>query len=104
MKPSTVQSSVTAGAILADARDVAGIDGQQRAHAQRRRGPGRAMPPMADSSTLSVSSWRTMRPRPAPMAERMAISRERPVARASSRLATLAQAISSTQPTAPSRT
>ena len=39
----------------------------------------------------------------APSAERTAISRERPVARASSRLATLAQAISSTNATAPSR-
>jgi hypothetical protein len=61
-------------------------------------------PPMADSSTLSVSSWTMMRPRPAPMAERMAISRRRPVARTSSRLATLAQAISRTRPTAPSST
>ena len=58
-------------------------------------------PPIADSSTLSVSSCTMMRPRPAPMAERMAISRRRPVARTSSRLATLAQAISRTRPTAP---
>ena len=48
-------------------------------------------PPIADSSTLSVSSCTMMRPRPAPMAERMAISRRRPVARTSSRLATLAR-------------
>ena len=41
--------------------------------------------------------------RPAPSAARTAISRARPVARASSRLATLAQAISSTKPTAPLR-
>ena len=45
-----------------------------------------------------------MRARPAPRAERMANSRLRPVARTSSRLATLAQAISSTRVTAPRRT
>ena len=61
-------------------------------------------PPIAESSTLSVSSCAMMRPRPAPIAERIAISRRRPVARTSSRLATLAQAISSTRPTAPSST
>ena len=53
-------------------------------------------------STLSVSSWRTMRPRPAPSAERTAISRCRTVALDSSRFATLAHAISSsTRLTAP---
>ena len=50
-----------------------------------------------------MSSWRTMRPRPAPRAERMANSRWRPVARTSRRLATLAQAISNTSPQAPSQ-
>ena len=55
----------------------------------------------APSSRLSVSSWRMMRPRPAPRAARTDISRARAVARASSRLATLAQAISSTKVTAP---
>ena len=60
--------------------------------------------PARESSTLSVSSCRTMRARPAPMATRMAISRRRPMARASSRLATLAQAISSTRLTAPTST
>ena len=60
------------------------------------------MPPARESNTLSVSNWRTMRPRPAPIAARMANSRLRPVARTSSRLATLAHAISSTSPTAPS--
>jgi len=44
-----------------------------------------------------------MRPRPAPIAARIAISRWRSAARASSRLATFAQAMSSTSPTAPSR-
>ena len=45
-----------------------------------------------------------MRPREPPIAARMAISRRRPVARTSSRLATLAQAISSTKLTAPPST
>ena len=60
------------------------------------------MPPARESNTLSVSNWRTMRARPAPSAERIANSRLRTVARTSSRLATLAQEISSTSPTAPS--
>ena len=50
---------------------------------------------------LSVSNCRTMRPRPAPSAARTAISRCRAVARASSRFATFAHAISSTSVTAP---
>ena len=45
-----------------------------------------------------------MRPREPPIAARIAISRRRPVARTSSRLATLAQAISSTRLTAPAST
>src|SRR5437762_2346956 len=45
-----------------------------------------------------------MRPRPAPIAARIAISRRRPVARTSSRFATFAHAISSTNPTAPAST
>ena len=60
------------------------------------------IPPASESNTLSVSNWRTMRARPAPSAERIANSRLRTVARTSSRLATLAQEISSTSPTAPS--
>ena len=48
-----------------------------------------------------MSNWRMMWPRPAPSAERVASSRFRAVARISSRLATLAQAINSTSPTAP---
>ena len=54
-------------------------------------------PPSSDSTTLSVSSCRTMRPRPAPIAARIAISRLRTVARTSSRLATFAQAMSRTK-------
>ena len=63
-----------------------------------------AAPPITASSTLSVSNWRTRRPRPAPRLSRSAISRSRTVARASIRLATLTTAISSTSPTAPAST
>ena len=61
-------------------------------------------PPSVASSTLSVSICRMSRRRLPPIAVRMAISRSRVVARASSRLATFAQPISSTNPTAPSST
>ena len=57
-------------------------------------------PPATDSRTLSVSSCLMIRPRPAPIAERIAISRRRAVARTSSRFATLAQAMSRTKTTA----
>ena len=56
---------------------------------------------MSASSTLSTSSCRTMRQRVAPSDTRTEISRERFAERASSRLATFAQAMSSTKPTAP---
>ena len=56
---------------------------------------------MIDSITLSTSSCRTMRQRDAPSEMRTDISRARLAERASSRLATLAQAISSTKATAP---
>ncbi len=57
-------------------------------------------PPITDSATLSVSSWRMIRPRPAPIAARKATSRLRAIARTSSRFATLAQAIRRTNATA----
>src|SRR5262249_777542 len=57
-------------------------------------------PPVTANSRLSVSSCLTMRSLPAPSAVRTAISLRREVARASNRLATLAQAISKTKPTA----
>ena len=53
------------------------------------------------SSTLSVSSCRMTCQRLAPIATRTLISPVRRAARASRRLATLEQAISSTKPTAP---
>ena len=58
--------------------------------------------PIVDSSTLSTISCRMSRQRPAPSAARIPTSRSRVVARASSRFATFAQAISRTMPTAPS--
>ena len=51
-------------------------------------------PPASASTQLSVRSWRTMRPRPAPIASLTAISRCRERPRASSRLATFEQPIS----------
>ena len=57
-------------------------------------------PPASESSKLSVSSWRSRRIRDAPSALRIATSLCRAMARESSRFATLAQAISSTSPTA----
>ena len=56
-------------------------------------------PAASESIALSVSICRMIRPRPAPRAERMAISRVRRDALASSRLARLAQAMSRTNPT-----
>ena len=63
-----------------------------------------AAPPIDDSTRLSTSSCRSSRPRLAPSAVRTAISFCRDAARASSRFATFADAISSTQPTAQSST
>ena len=61
-------------------------------------------PPHNESSRLSVSSWRAMRTRFAPIAMRTAISFCRASARDSWRFATLAHAISSTNATAKSST
>ncbi len=58
-------------------------------------------PPTIERNRLSVSNCRAIRARPAPRAERNAISRVRDVARANRRFATLADAISSKKPTAP---
>ena len=63
-----------------------------------------ATPPASERIMLSVNNCRMIRPRPAPIAARIAISRRRPTARASNRFATLAQAISSTKLTAPRST
>jgi hypothetical protein len=58
-------------------------------------------PAISANIRLSVISWRTSRPRDAPSDRRMRISRSREAARASNRLATLAQASSSTTSTPP---
>jgi hypothetical protein len=58
-------------------------------------------PPSRATTALSTSVCCTSRQRLAPTAARTLISRWRPVARASIRLATLAQAMSSTTPTMP---
>jgi hypothetical protein len=50
---------------------------------------------------LSVSSWRTSRPRVAPSASRTVISLRRPDAFANSKFATFAHAINNTHDTAP---
>ena len=57
-------------------------------------------PPAIESITLSVSSWRRMRPREAPNAKRTAISFCLEAARESSNPATFEHAIRSTIPTA----
>ena len=59
-------------------------------------------PPAAASTTPSLNSWRTSRARLAPTEARIANSRRRAVARASSRFATFAHAIRSTRLTAAS--
>ena len=53
--------------------------------------------PETDRITLSAINCTTMRPRDAPSAMRTAISCRRPAPRTRSRLATLAQAMSTTQ-------
>ena len=58
-------------------------------------------PPTDASKTLSASNCPMMRPRSAPIAARTANSREREVARASSRFAMFAHTISNTNPSAP---
>ena len=62
------------------------------------------MPPIAESTRLSISSCARSLARLAPIAVRTAISFCREAARASSRFATFADAMSSTQPTAANST
>ena len=62
-----------------------------------------AAAPAIASNTLSVSIWRSNRQRPAPRATRIASSRSRALALASSMVARFAHAISSTKITAPSK-
>ena len=92
VKATTVASGAT--------RSPRGRFGSERQHAVGQRrcpAPGRGRRRRPPVNRLSVSSWRTSRPRDAPSAARTAISRCRADARASSRLAMLAQAISRTK-------
>ncbi len=57
------------------------------------------MPPSKDTTTVSTTNCDISRPRPAPIANRTAISFCRPADRASNRFATFAHAINSTIPT-----
>ena len=63
-----------------------------------------AVPPRIARTRLSVISCRARRSRPPPIDRRIAISRRRAMARAMSRLATLAHATTRTNSTAPIRT
>ncbi len=93
-RPSGVKSTITASGALATSRSPA----TRTAHAAP---ASPSAPPIAASTRLSINSCRTSRPRLAPNASRTEISRPRVVARASSRFATFAQAMSSTSPTTP---
>ena len=72
-----------------------------RAAATATRSP--TMPPPVARRTLSVRAWAIICAREAPTARRRAVCPRRDTARASSRFATLAQAISSTRPQTESR-
>ena len=78
--------------------------GSARRSRARRTAPtiSPAAPPSIASRRLSVSSWRTMRVRPAPSAARIANSPWRCTPRASRRFITFTQAMTSTRITAPS--
>ena len=85
---------------LADSRQAGWIGADQRLDAGAREQHPEHAARDTQRITLSVIALRTSRPRPAPSAVSTANSRWRVSARASSRFATLAQAMSSTNPTA----
>ena len=89
-----------ADADVARSRHQIGIGGDERRRRPPRNGTP-STPPAIASTTLSVSSCWMMRPRPAPIAVRTAISRSRKVARARCMFARFAHATSNTSPTAP---
>ena len=91
-------ASVTAGGSVPGGRKVGVI----RTADQAKASP--IVPPPSVTTAVSVRSWRTSRAREPPSAARTASSRERPTPRATRRLATFAQAISSTKPTTPPST
>ena len=80
-----------------------GMNALQDVQADVRESSKPTPPPSAASNTLSVRNCRVSRERLAPSARRKAISFCRTAARARSRLATFAHAISRTNPTAPSK-
>ena len=82
-------------------RSPGGISAGAASKNERRQSRCRARRRSATGPRLSVSSWRMIRRRPAPSAARTASSRVLALARAISRFATLAQQISSTNPTTP---
>ena len=86
---------------LVDARDVVGAVGRDELERQRGDTGADAAAP-AVSTPLSTTRCCSSRPREAPSALRMASSRLRASARATSRLMALAHAMRSTQPTAAS--
>ena len=95
VKPSTRGSGLTSRLIVAFPL---AMKATSRSAPQKARiNPTR--PPRPANSTLSVKSCRIKRARLAPTTRRTTISFCRDVARANRRLATLAQAISSTRPT-----
>ena len=90
--------------ISSDARQIGRRQPHQRAHAGvSRRDAGRARD-NRERRSFHQQLARSSAPRPAPIAERTTISRPRASARARNSPATLTQAISSTNPTAPSST
>ena len=89
-------ASAARGTLLPMSRRTAGV--------ARNASPQPARPPIALKARLSTSNWRTMRLRPAPNAERIAISRCRSRMRASIRFAMLPQAITNTSMAAPRMT
>ena len=92
------QDAIVAGNLQAEIGDTSGDERDEQARAGGSESNLRR-PPRAATSRLSASNWRIKRERGAPSARRTASSRWRPLARASMRLAMLAQAISSTTPT-----
>ena len=101
-RPAAAASTRRSTAMLATRGTPSGIALLETAARSTTRGRSTATVPTSESTRLSTRSCRTSRQRLAPSAALTATSRSRVLARASSRFATLAQAISSTMPTAPS--
>ena len=95
VKSSTRQSRLTSSALAVDGPDISSTSSRAPHCANSRP----STVPQADSSALSASSCRAIRQRDAPSATRTLSSCRRALARASSRFAMLAHAISSTSAT-----